>query len=174
MSVVIAAPPARFRVHRAPLLDPPFDDELSGAIYRPVVLAPATTVPPSPAASVSPECSTAALRFLNVCLELFNGFRSPRQLLPLLHVEHAHHVLDEMAKTSRHLNELRRRHHGARVRRCGLRSCEPRPGAIEVAAVLSDGARNWAMCYRLEGRGSAWRCTYLRSILPAAPHPRRR
>lgn len=213
MSVVISAPPEYLRVHRAPLLDPPFEDELSPAIYRPLILDTASTRFVDPQATTSPEgytaalhfvadaqaneraappvepaialaavrnanrlgqTSAAALRFLNVCLELFNGFRSPRQILTLLHVEHAHAVLEELTRTTRHLNEMRRRDNGTRVRRRQLRTCEPRAGAVEVAAVLTDGVRSFAMCYRLEGEASTWRCTCLRVILPTAPPPKRR
>ncbi|WP_117214421.1 Rv3235 family protein [Allorhizocola rhizosphaerae] len=168
MSAAIAAPPARFKIHRAPLLDPPFDDELAPDIYRPQRHA---TLPAAPVEPASAESHTAALRFLNLCLELFHGFRSPAQMWPLLHVEHALAVLDELTKTTRHLSELRRRHTDARIHRRGLRACEPRPGVVEVAAVLNDTLRSWAMCYRLERRTTGWHCTHLKTILPPTAMP---
>lgn len=175
MSVAISAPPGHFRVHRAPLLDPPFDDELGPDIYQPLPYRPSQAVlPPEALAGASPACQTAALRFLNVCLELFNGFRSQRQMWPLLHVEHAIPVLDELARVLRYANDLRKRLSGGRVRRSGLRICEPRPGVAEVAAVLNDGSRAWAMCYRLEHHADTWRCTYLKVALPPADAPHRR
>jgi hypothetical protein len=164
MSVAIAVPPARIRIHRAPLLDPPFDDELAPDIYCPQPHATLPATPVEPAASA--ECHTAALRVLNLCLELFHGFRSPSQMRPLLHVEHALAVLDELTKTTRHMSQLRRRRADARIHRRGLRICEPRPGVGEVAAVLNDTVRSWAMCYRLERHASGWQCTHLQAILP--------
>ncbi len=165
MSVAITAPPTRFKIHRAPLLDPPFDDEIVPDVYCPRSRAPVSS---EPVDSVSAACHTAALRFLNICLELFNGFRSPGQMWPLLHVEHALEVIDELTKTTRHLSEVRRRHIDARIHRRGLRTCEPRAGVAEVAAVLNDTQRTWAMCYRLERQRSVWQCTHLRAMLPPA------
>jgi hypothetical protein len=165
MTVAVSVLPDRFRLRRAPLIDPPFDDELTAVLYRPSPFEPAPPLPPEALAVASPECHTAALRFLNLCLELFNGFRSPIQMRPLIHVEHAIAVLDELARIARHLNQVRRRRQiEANVRRRQLRTCEPREGVIEVAAVLDDGGRSWAMCYRLE-RSNNWRCTHLRVLL---------
>lgn len=172
MTVAISAPPGQFRIQWAPLLDPPFDDELKPETYRPLAVAP-PSLPPEALADASPACHTAALRFLNVCLELFNGFRQQRQMRPLLHVEHALPVLDELARVLRHVNDLRRRQGSCLVRRQGLRICEPRPGAAEVAGVLDDGTRIWAMCYRLERHADNWRCTYLRAALPPPVRPYR-
>lgn len=168
MSVAILARPEGIRVYRAPLIDPPFDDELTPLTYRPRPADPQLDIPPEAIAGASPECHSAALRFLNVCLELFNGFRSPSQLRSLVHAAHLLTITDELTRTSRLLAEARRRQPSTstpgRVRRVQLRTCEPRTGVIEVAAVLSDGVRTWAMCYRLE-RTQTWRCSYLRVIL---------
>ncbi|MFD0594410.1 hypothetical protein ACFQZ4_19800 [Catellatospora coxensis] len=73
----LAVPAGSVRIHRAPPLDPPFDDELRPTTYRPARPEPHEVIPPAAVAGASPECHTAALRFLNLCLELFNGFRSP-------------------------------------------------------------------------------------------------
>ncbi|MFD0594411.1 Rv3235 family protein [Catellatospora coxensis] len=51
------------------------------------------------------------------------------------------------------------------VRRRQLRTCEPRPGVAEVAAVLSDGRTTWSVAYRLERDTSTWRCTALLVLL---------
>ncbi|MBV1849468.1 Rv3235 family protein [Catellatospora tritici] len=170
---VLASPPAiapgAVRIHRAPLLDPPFDDELRPTTYRPVRPEPREVIPPEAIAGASPECHTTALRFLNLCLELFNGFRAPSQLRPLLRVTEANDVLDELSRAVRRLAKMRlsRRNATARtpVRRRQLRTCEPRPGVAEVAAVLSDGHSTWSIAYRLERDGTTWRCTALTVLL---------
>jgi hypothetical protein len=166
---VLAGPAGSVRIHRAPRLDPPFDDELRPTTYRPIRPDPRDIIPPEAVAGASPECHTAALRFLNLCLELFNGFRSPGQLRPLLRVTEANDVLDELARGLRRLAALR---HAAPasappspVRRRQLRTCEPRPGAAEVAAVLSDGRTTWSVAYRLERDSTLWRCTALTVLL---------
>jgi Family of unknown function (DUF6459) len=168
MSVAVMAPPDEIRLHRAPPIDPPFDDELFPSLFQPHLHEAFLDLPPLVVAGASREGHTAALRFLNLCLELFNGFRSPAQMRPLLHIQHAFHIHDELADIARRLSHLRRQRPGVKVRRCQLRTCEPRPGVIEVAAVLNDGVRAWAMCYRLERQG-IWRCTYLRVLLPNQP-----
>ena len=45
-----------------------------------------------------------------------------------------------------------------------LRSCEPRPGAVEVAVVLRRGDETRAMAVRLEREGQAWTCTALEFV----------
>jgi hypothetical protein len=167
MSVAVKAPPGHLRLHRAPLLDPPFDDELSPSTYQPAPPSAPAPLPPAAVAGASPECHTAALRFLNVCLELFNGFRSPAQMRPLIAIPQALEVLDELARGLRRVTEMRRRRqgHDARVRRSQLRTCEPRPGVAEVTAVLNDGNRTWALAYRLERLTTGWRCVFFRALL---------
>lgn len=161
---VLTAAPVGVRIHRAPLLDPPFDDELSPTTYRPAQLQPRDVIPPEAIAGASPQCHTAAHRFLNLCLELFNGFRSPTGLRPLLRVTEAHVVMEELSRGLRCLAK-RRREQRATIRRRQLRTCEPRPGVAEVAAVLSDGRVTWSIAYRLELDGTAWRCTALSVLL---------
>ena len=108
--------PGQIRLHRAPLLDPPFDDELLPTTYRPVPYEPRLSVPSAAVAGASPECHTAALRFLNVSLELFNGFRSPAQMRPLIALEQGLAILDELARAARSAYEpptARTGHQGA-------------------------------------------------------------
>lgn len=161
---VLDATISELRIHRAPLLDPPFDDELIPTTYRASRPDPYDEIPPEAIAGASPECHTAAHRFLNLCLELFNGFRSPAQLRPLLRVTEAHQVMEELSRGLRCLAAPRREHRGT-VRRRQLRTCEPRPGVAEVAAVLSDGRTTWALAYRLERADGNWRCTSLSVLL---------
>jgi hypothetical protein len=162
---------APIRVHRAPLVEPPFDDELRPTTYRPrQTVALEDIIPPEAIAGASPECHTAAHRFLNLCLELFNGFRSPAQLRPLIRVTEAHDVLDELSRGLRRITERRRQHRTPvqsrmPVRRRQLRTCEPRPGIAEVAAVLSDGRSTWSVAYRLERDATGWRCTFMAVLM---------
>ena len=159
------------RVHRAPLVEPPFDDELRPTTYRPRQrVALEDIIPPEAIAGASPECHTAAHRFLNLCLELFNGFRSPAQLRPLIRVTEAHDVLDELSRGLRRITERRRQHRAPAqsrtpVKRRQLRTCEPRPGVAEVAAVLSDGRSTWSVAYRLERDATGWRCTFMAVLM---------
>lgn len=171
MSVAVIAPPDQIRLHRAPPIDPPFDDELFPSLFQPHLHEAYFEPIPLVTTAASREGHTAALRFLNLCLELFNGFRSPIQMRPLLDLQHVFHLQDELTDIARRLRHQRPH---AKVRRSQLRTCEPVLGAIEVAAALSDGARTFAMCYRLE-RQDDWRCTFLRAILPSqiGPRPRR-
>lgn len=169
MSVAVYAPAEQIRIYRAPLIDPPFDDELVPQMFQPGLHEEFVHFEPLAVAGSSREGHSAALRFLNLCLELFNGFRSPVQMRPLLDHTHAAPILDELAVVARRLSHLRRRRPGFKVRRCQLRTCEPRPGALEVAAVLDDTVRTWAMCYRLERRHNVWLCSYLRVLVPEQP-----
>ncbi|GAA2378851.1 hypothetical protein Cme02nite_18420 [Catellatospora methionotrophica] len=166
---VLAVAAGSVRIHRAPPLDPPFDDELRPVAYQPARPEPRELIPPGAVAGASPECHTAALRFLNLCLELFNGFRSPGQLRPLVRVPQANDVLDELARGLRRLAVLRQSAPAGTprrpVRRRQLRTCEPRPGVAEVAAVLSDGRATWSVAYRLERDTASWRCTALTVLL---------
>ena len=166
MSVAVVAPPDQIRLHHAPPIDPPFDDELFPSLFQPHLHEAYFEPSPLVTAGSSQEGHTAALRFLNLCLELFNGFRSPTQMRPLLDLQHVFDLHDELTDISRHLSRLRHRTSNVKVRRCQLRTCEPVPGVIEVAAVLCDGARTWALCYRIERQKDEWRCTFLRALLP--------
>lgn len=165
MSVALAAPPGEIRVLRAPALDPPFDDELSPSVYVPAPRPEPMPLPPEAIAGASRDSQMAARRFVDRCLETFNGFRSPAQLRPMLHIEHAHEVLEEIVQGVRRLTAARRRSRVHKVVRCKqIRVCEPRPGAAEVAAVLSDGRHTWSICYRLELIASTWRCSVLQCL----------
>jgi hypothetical protein len=45
-----------------------------------------------------------------------------------------------------------------------LRTCEPRPGAVEAAVLLVTGDRTWAMALRMELHEQTWSATTLRLI----------
>ena len=76
MSVAVLAPPDQIRLHRAPPIDPPFDDELFPSLFQPHLHEAYFEPYPLVTAGSSQEGHSAALRFLNLCVELFNGFRS--------------------------------------------------------------------------------------------------
>jgi hypothetical protein len=165
MSVVAKAPPSMIRLHRAPLLDPPFDDELSAITYRPEPVDERLVLAPGALAGASPEAQSAAMRFLNFCLELLNGFRTPAQLRPLIEPELSIVITDELTRAMRLAVELRRRSSDSKIRRNTLRVCEPIDGAAEAAAVLSDATRTFAMAYRIEKRTPTWRCAFLKFLI---------
>src|SRR5688500_7203540 len=128
MSVAMLTPPDQIRLHRAPPIDPPFDDELFPSLFQPhlheAYFEPSALV----TTGSSQEGHSAALRFLNLCVELFNGFRSPIQMRPLLALQHVFNLHDELADIARHLSRFRHPRSKVKVRRTQLRTCEPVPG----------------------------------------------
>ncbi|WP_020520104.1 Rv3235 family protein [Catelliglobosispora koreensis] len=165
MSAVTHAPPAMIRLHRAPLLDPPFDDELSPQTYRPEPVDERFVLPPSALAGASPEAHQACLRFLNFGLEVLNGFRTPAQLRQLIEPETSFVVLEELTRVMHLATEMRRRTNDSKLRRSTLRVCEPITGAAEAAAVLASPTRTFAVAYRLEKRTPSWKCAFLKFLL---------
>jgi Family of unknown function (DUF6459) len=51
------------------------------------------------------------------------------------------------------------------VARRRVHVCEPRPGAAEAMAVLSQESRTWAVAFRLERRGTVWLCTAFTDVM---------
>ncbi|PZF90479.1 Rv3235 family protein [Micromonospora deserti] len=122
-------------------------------------------LPPEALATATPEASRAAHRFLGIWVEVLNGYRPPGQLRPLLDPTRAAGVLPELARAGSRTGPVRRRSARPAVRLRRLRVCEPRPGAVEVAAVLASGAGNtWAAALRLERRRGSWLCTALQVL----------
>ncbi|MFI7025077.1 Rv3235 family protein [Micromonospora sp. NPDC049900] len=125
----------------------------------------ARRLPPGALATATPAATRVAHRFVATCLEVFNGFRPPVQLRRHLDPTRTAHLLPELARAAARGAPTRRRstRPGLRLRR--LRVCEPRPAAIEVAAVFAGAAgRTWAMALRLEHRRGTWLCTDLRVL----------
>jgi hypothetical protein len=182
-------PPVRLRA--VPPLDPPFDDEAapawavggqlaldfttasrppadsrpSGGIppnrRRPP--APLDPPPPHTLAAASVEARQAARRFLIVCLEIFNGYRTVSHIRPLAGRSEVHQVVRQLNAGLERLTTLRRRTVGrgqpVRVRR--VRVCEPRQGVAEAAAVLEIGGHILATAFRVEQNGGSWVATAL-------------
>ncbi|WP_433531611.1 Rv3235 family protein [Micromonospora sp. CA-263727] len=126
---------------------------------------PVRQLPPGALATATPAATRVAHRFVASCLEVFNGFRPPVQLRRQLDPARSAQLLPELARATARNSPTRRRstRPGLRLRR--LRVCEPRPAAIEAAAVLSGTAgSSWAMALRLEHRRGNWLCTDLRVL----------
>ncbi|WP_216592660.1 Rv3235 family protein [Verrucosispora sioxanthis] len=122
---------------------------------------PARQLPPEALTTATPGATRVAHRFVATCLEVFNGFRPPVQLRRQLDPARVAVLLPELARATARGAPTRRR--SPRLRR--LRVCEPRPTAIEAAAVLTGaGGRSWAMALRLEQRCGNWFCTDLRVL----------
>ncbi|MBX7268988.1 hypothetical protein KIF24_25135 [Micromonospora sp. Llam7] len=126
---------------------------------------PARHLPPGALATATPAATRVAHRFVATCIEVLNGFRPPVQLRRQLDPARSAQLLPELARATARSVPVRRRstRPGLRLRR--LRVCEPRPAAIEAAAVLTGaGGRSWAMALRLEHRRGTWLCTDLRIL----------
>jgi len=77
-------------------------------------------------------------RFLNTCLEIFNGLRPVGHARQLAHPLYAQDVLSALTYATRRLRYAARRGEGraalVKVRR--LRVCEPSAGTVEIAAAI--------------------------------------
>ncbi|MEV2240091.1 Rv3235 family protein [Micromonospora sp. NPDC049891] len=122
-------------------------------------------LPPGSLATATPAATRVAHRFVATCLEVFNGFRPPVQLRRHLDPARVAVLLPELVRATARGAPPRRRSARPGVRLQRLRVCEPRPTAIEAAAVLTGaGGRSWAMALRLEHRRGNWLCTDLRVL----------
>jgi hypothetical protein len=187
-------------LRRAPRLDGPYDDEPGErpriAIHGNLALAfpqsttaamplrlvpPAGGVDPSPNEVITPAEPIPDPRrivgpLVQAIAEVLMGARAPQQLAEVA-------TLEVLAMLERNAGRLAPRDAGQlrprgtdvprRPRVSSLRVCEPRRGALEVAAVIDTGPRARAMALRLQvGRQTAfysaeqgplrWRCTVLR------------
>jgi hypothetical protein len=173
----------------APPLEPPFDDQLPpGSFPLPPdagaqltlqwrnpqperATAPRAEPPPGgtarATAGASPAAWHATLRFLDRCQEILNGYRPASHVRPLSVPEEAQTIMEHVAAVARRTTRAPRvpqpgappgRRPSAVARR-RVYVCEPRPGAAEATAVLSQAGRSWAVAFRLERRRDAWLCT---------------
>ncbi len=134
---------------------------------RPLPTRPARVqqLPPGALVTATPAATRVAHRFVASCLEVFNGFRSPVQLRRQLDPTRSAQLLPELARAATRGAPARRRPSRPGLRLRQLRICEPRPAAIEAAAVLGGAAgSSWAMALRLEHRRGNWLCTDLRVL----------
>ncbi|MBY8872225.1 hypothetical protein K7640_10270 [Micromonospora sp. PLK6-60] len=135
---------------------------------RPVPARPgrpdASPTPP-PGVRATPEATRAAHRFVATCLEILNGYRPIGQIRPLSEPGRSADVVEQLTRAAARSGPVRRRSTRPTVRLRRLRVCEPRPAAVEVAAVLGNAAgHSWAMALRLEQRRGSWLCTALQVI----------
>jgi hypothetical protein len=182
-------PTPAVRLVPAPPLEPPFDDQRgpdayplpaeAGAQLTLQWRAPAATtdrgspdeaghmtLPPGAIAGACPEAWHAALRFLDRCQEILNGYRPASHIRPLSTPMEAQAIVEHVAAVARRTGRLSRAPQPGgrlagpvRVVRRRVQVCQPRPGAAEAMAVLSQASRSWAVAFRLERRGTAWLCT---------------
>lgn len=191
------------RLHPAPVHDPPYDDErpaewwpaaggqpplelplFPAGGWRPEP-APRPVRPPEssspgdsppgrrPPGSSSPATTAAAVRFVNTCLEILNGYRPLSHVRALADPLAASAVLAELTGAARRLGPVTCQEGLLRLR--AMRTCEPRPGVAEIAVAVgvpgpargtsrvagcgTRGGRAWALAFRLERQHGRWLCT---------------
>lgn len=193
-----AARRGSIRLVRAPSYDPPFDDEQPEGWWPgdglqpmldlpwPPVPSPRPAPPPYPAAAgpdaagqppVDPSTATdAANWFVRTSVEILNGYRPVGHFRALASPQDAPAVMVAMTDAIRRLRQVAGGVGTGLVRPRKVRTFAPRPGAIEIAAVIGTGPvpgrgsagraafprateRAWAFACRLEQRGGRWCCT---------------
>jgi hypothetical protein len=122
-----------------------------------------TAAPPA-TRSADPAARQAARRFLVGCLEVLNGYRPLAHLRPLVNPADLDTVLPQLTAGVERLGRARRAGKRPPVQLRVVRVCEPRPGAVEAAAVLGDAGRTWALAFRLERRQGRWFGTAVRVL----------
>jgi uncharacterized protein DUF6459 len=183
-------PRAAIRLRPAPRCEPPFDDEVEPAHWAtahqlaltwapprvPAATAPRSRRPDAPrtvVAGASADAKLAVRRFVQLCVEVLNGYRPPAHLRRLARPAEAADVVAQGVAGARRVATLRQAIQAAGRRPprrpppvavLRLRLCEPRPGAVEAAVTLITGERTWAMALRMELQHQAWSATTLRLI----------
>lgn len=174
----VAAPP--LRLLRAPVIDPPYDDELppgppvvdgSLALAFPPTGEPVSLrlVPPAamdddfgpqPTARADlPDPAPMTRRLIQAIGEILAGARPAGQLS-------RYTTLDVLEHLERSTGWLGRSTTGGRTAALrpvvsSVHVSEPADGVAEVCAVLDTGPRRRALALRLEGQDGRWRCTRL-------------
>lgn len=118
----------------------------------------------APGTAAGPDARQAARRFLAICLEVLNGYRPLAHIRPLVHPAEVEAVLAQLTTGVERLARLRRAGKRTAAQLRVVRVCEPRPGAVEAAAVLVDAGRTWALAFRLERRQGRWVGTAVRVL----------
>lgn len=120
----------------------------------------------------APPTTTAAVRFINTCLEIFNGYRPVAHFRTLASPLEAGRVVAEMTQALRRLRRSTStsRHRDRLIKLRRMRTCQPRPDVAEVAVVIGVGGNAvrgqsaWALAYRLERQHGRWLCTAARML----------
>ncbi|PRX25649.1 Rv3235 family protein [Actinoplanes italicus] len=177
-------PRAAIRLRPVPRFEPPYDDETTSQPWattsRQLALnwpADEGREPPEPPATASPvvagasgDAKLAVRRFVRLCVEVLNGFRPAAHLRRMALPAGAAEVVTQGLAGARRAASLRggMSRAGARHQRrptpvgvIGVKICEPRSGAVEVAVTLVTGDRTWAMAFRLELHQQTWAATAL-------------
>jgi hypothetical protein len=104
----------------------------------------------------------AARRYVDLCVEVLNGYRPAAQLRPFTEPRRFAAVADQLIRRTTRVRmgtaTPRRKHRPVLVRRMVVG--EPIEGVAEAAAVLGHGDLVWAMAVRMERQGDAWLCTF--------------
>lgn len=193
-----SAPEVAVRLRAAPRYDPPYDDERSGELWALGSAQPLLTPTPLPAPGSRPArqppvaaprgrkpapatgpAVAVAVRFVNTCLEIFNGYRPVGHFRALASPLAAASVIAEMSQA---LHRLRRAAGGPTgdrilIKLRQMRTCQPRPSVTEIAAVIGTAVRPqatvparripdraWAFASRLEHLHGRWLCTAARVL----------
>jgi uncharacterized protein DUF6459 len=192
VEIAPGGPRPAIRLRPAPACEPPFDDELEPAFWATAdQLALSWARPTGPVAAASPlparlpdaprtavagasaEARLAVRRFVQMCVEVLNGYRPPAHLRRLARPADAAGVVAQGVAGAQRVAALRKavQTAGRRPSRrpppvavLRLRLCEPRPGAVEAAVALITGERTWAMALRMELHQQIWSATALRLI----------
>ena len=156
-----------------PDLNHPLDPAALGTASASRTAGACASVPGGgPAFGSAGDARLAARRFVNVCVEVLNGYRPAAHLRRLSLPSEAATVVAQGLAGARRVAELRRgaRPGDRRAQRPGpvgvlkLLLSEPRAGAVEAAVLLITGERTWAMALRLELHSEKWAATALRLI----------
>ena len=178
-------PPPPLRLVRAPVANPPYDDEVAAApplVEGSLALAfPPTGEPVSlrlvPPASIyddfGPQPTARAdlpdprpwtRRLTQAVAEILAGARPAAQLAAYTTLD----VLDQLERSTGRLGRNRPGTTAPRTRAAAMRPLvssvhvsEPADGVAEVCAVIDTGPRRRALALRLEGLDGRWRCTQL-------------
>jgi hypothetical protein len=166
------------RLLRAPLADPPYDDEVPAAVpvidgslalaFPPVgASVPLRLVPPAaadddmgpqPTSRVDlPDPRPWTHRLAQAVVEILAGARPAAQLA-------RYTTLDVLELLERSTGRLAVRVNGIAPLRpvvASVHVSEPADGVAEACAVVDTGPRRRALALRLEGMDGRWRCTEL-------------
>lgn len=184
-AVDLGPAPAPLRLMRAPVADPPYDDELppcaplvDGSLAlafpptgEPVALrlVPPASIDddfgpqPTPRADL-PDPRPMTRRLTQAIVEILAGARPAGQLARYTTFD----VLEHLERSTGRLGQagperLHSAGRGAPMRPvvASVHVSEPADGVAEVCAVVDTGPRRRALALRLEGLDGRWRCTEL-------------
>ena len=103
----------------------------------------------------------AARRYVDLCVEVLNGYRPAAQLRPFTEPRRFSAVADQLIRRTARVRMgtvSPRRPRPVQVKRMVVG--EPIDGVAEAAAVLGRGDSVWAMAVRMERQGDGWLCTF--------------